>query len=923
MELIGTYDWLLVIVSVIAATFASFVALSVVPRIYDSKEERRSLIWVLAFGLCLGTGIWTMHFIGMLAFHLPIPVEYDLKLTVLSLLLAVVVSAIAISPLRSGGEMKLFSPKTLFIGTMMGLGVACMHYTGMAAMRLDATMQHEPLIVVIAISIAIIASTAALLIANGVRDTRIFNHLGIKLLAAVIMGLAVSSMHYTAMAGMNFYAIEEHHIYSEVIDPIVLTIFILIVTFLVQGGTIITALMDEAYSITKRSELIMKRRADINQALSDILALALKNLSLNDILQQVLDRILDIEWLSFDKKGCIFLTHDKKNSLHMAAQRNVCSETLNTCNEVAFGCCLCGKAAERQMPIMKNCIDEEHEIHTTDMQEHGHYCIPISASDHVLGVINIYVKHGQQNGDDEINFLKSAADAVASIIQSKKLESQAIKIFSAIDQAGEAVLITDYDGVIEYVNQAYCHNTGYSDEEIVGRKPSITKSGYQDNDLYQQMWITIKSGEVWQGEVTERRKDGSYYPAMLSISPIRNEGGEITHFVGIHEDLSEHKQLEAQFRQAQKMEALGTLVGGIAHDFNNMLAGMVGNLFLVKKRVQGMSDVEEKINRIESVSFQAADMIKQMLIFARSEQVDMNTISFSTFIKEILKLHQVVIPDNVKLNTNIGTSALKITGNPTQLQQLLLNLVGNAVDAVQQVENPVITLALEETVTTDSFCAAHPNIKEGTYAHLSISDNGYGIDEEHLERIFDPFFTTKEVGKGTGLGLAMSDTIVKSHKGIIEVNSAMEKGSEFHIYLPLIEASTASIESNSLHAVPEGRGERILIVDDNESLRDTTAEALESSGYATIVAANGQEALELYQSIKVDIVLLDVVMPVMGGAKAARAILNINAQANIIFATGYDKESSLAEIVGLESIPVLSKPFEINQLLKTIHLLLN
>ncbi|ATX82484.1 PAS domain S-box-containing protein [Mariprofundus ferrinatatus] len=923
MEILGTYNWLLVVVSVMAAMGASFVALATVPRIYASSSNKQSLAWVATFGLSLGAGIWTMHFIAILALQMPIPVQFDIALTAMSLLLAVVVSAIAIYPLHSGVGLSPSSPTTYLIGTVMGLGIAGMHYSGMAAIRLNATMHHDHSIVILAIVIAIVASTAALLIANRLRDSRIFSQLGTKSAAAVVMGTAVSAMHYTAMEGMTFFERAEKLHFEATIDPLILAIFILIVAFLVQGTIIIIALFDEAYSISEKAAVAMKQRADINHSLSKILSLALENLTLSETLDKVLDEILEIEWLALDKKGSIFLADDKKSELTMIAKRNLGDQLLSLCSSVEYGRCLCGMAAEQKALIFKPSLDAEHTTRTHEMENHGHYCVPILRPAGLLGVINLYVQPGHKPNEEESTFLTAVADAIANIIQNKQLESQADKIFKAIDQAGEAVLITDYDGVIEYVNQAFCSNTGYSEDEVIGKTPALLNSGNQDDEFYENMWKTIKSGEVWQGEIIEKRKDGSFYPAMLTISPIRNNSGEITHFVGIHEDLSEHKTLEAQFRQAQKMEALGTLVGGIAHDFNNMLAGMIGNLFMVKKKMHGMPEMKEKIEDVEKVGFQAAEMIKQMMVFARSEEVEMSPISLTSFIKEAFKLHQIVIPENIKLNKQISSHEMVIVANPTQLQQLILNLFGNAVDAVRKVKDPAISFQIEQIEADQSFCTKHLDAKVGRYAHILLCDNGQGIKKAHLDRIFDPFFTTKEVGKGTGLGLSMSMSIVKSHHGFIEVKSNPGFGTEFHIYLPLSDEKEVARKIGISSKAAEGHGEIILVVDDDSHLRHTTAEALEMLGYKTMMAENGREAVELCKSIKVDLILLDVVMPEVGGPDAAREILARDPMAKIIFATGYDKADSLQSLQGIESIPVLSKPFRIQELSSTIRLLLD
>lgn len=924
MEITGTYNWLLVTVSVMAAMGSSFVALSTVPRIHTATTSRHALAWIGAFGLSLGAGIWTMHFIAILAFELPIPVQFDLPLTAASLLLAIIVSAIAISPLRSGGDLKTLAPRTLLIGSVMGVGVAGMHYSGMAAMRLNAAMHHDHIMVLIAVIIAIAASTVALLIANQLRDTRVFSQILIKSVAAIVMGVAVSAMHYTAMEGTHFYLNVVPSYFDTAINPLILAIFILIIAFLIQGGIIIIALFDEAYAASESASKTMKQRADINKSLSEILSLALKDLTLTETLKRVLDIILGIEWLALEKKGSIFLADEKRRELKMVAERNLGDQIRELCSTVEYGHCLCGLTAERKSLLFKNHIDNDHTTRADAMPDHGHYCIPILSPAGLMGVINLYVAPDHIQNDEETTFLTALADAIANIIQNKQLETQADKIFKAIDQAGEAVVITDFDGIIEYVNQAFCSNSGYSEKELLGKNPSILNSGNQEKTFYQKMWQTIKSGDVWQGEIIEKRKDGSFYPAMLSISPIRNSSSDITHFVGIHEDLSEHKTLEAQFRQAQKMEALGTLVGGIAHDFNNMLAGMVGNLFMVKKKMNGMPEVKEKIERVEKVSFQAAEMIKQMLVFARGEEVDMYQLSLTTFIKEAFKLHQIAIPENIRLDKNISPEELPIMGNPTQLQQLILNLFGNAVDAVKDKKNPAVVFHVNRVNADNICCRNRQDLCEGEYAHIMLKDNGHGIEESHLEKIFDPFFTTKEVGKGTGLGLSMSTSIVKAHGGLIEVASEMGSGSEFHIYIPLLNTTDkAVLQTKSDTQLKSGNGELILVVDDDQTLRHTTAETLESFGYRTIMAANGREAVDLYQSKQIDLVLLDVVMPELSGPDAAREILAINPLANIIFATGYDRSDSLQALEGIENIPVLSKPFKIGNLGQTIRLLLD
>ncbi|MDQ6999755.1 MAG: PAS domain S-box protein, partial [Mariprofundus sp.] len=348
-------------------------------------------------------------------------------------------------------------------------------------------------------------------------------------------------------------------------------------------------------------------------------------------------------------------------------------------------------------------------------------------------------------------------------ISDKKLAEQQVQaaeekshlLSKAVEAAGDSVIITNRDGTIEFVNAAFTRITGYTSEEAIGSKPSMLKSGEQNRAFYEQMWNSITNGKPWHSRLVDRRKDGQFFPAELSISPVHNVAGEVTHFVGITRDLTEREALEEQFRQAQKMEAIGTLVGGIAHDFNNMLAGITGNLYLASRKSQDNPDVMQKLDNIERLSFRAADMIKQLLDFARKGQVSMKKMQLVPFIGKTLKLLQTLVPANITLHKDICTDELIVTGDVTLLHQILMNLLNNARDALDGVDNPCITVKLEKFNADETFIRTHADVSKNHYAHLSIEDNGCGIPEHQIEHLFEPFFTTKEQGKGTGLGLSM------------------------------------------------------------------------------------------------------------------------------------------------------------------------
>jgi len=494
----------------------------------------------------------------------------------------------------------------------------------------------------------------------------------------------------------------------------------------------------------------------------------------------------------------------------------------------------------------------------------------------------------------------------------KRAEESLRKLSLAIEQAGESVVITDRHGLIDYVNPAFTRITGFTKSDVVGM---FARELRRDHSIDQAIRACILAGNVWQGEVVNQKKDGSQYPAMLTVSPIIDADGQTTHFIGIEFDLSEQKNLEQQFYQAQKMDEIGTLLGGIAHDFNNMLAGILGNIYLAKADAKALPEVVSKLDLMEQSSHRAADMIAQLLTFARKGVVEMKSLHIAPYIKEAIKLLYASIPENIVFEQHVCSESLSVKADPTQLHQVLMNLVNNARDAVAGVDHPCIAVRLESFQTDDVFLETHPYFKAGRYARLSVSDNGCGMSEVQQQHIFEPFFTTKDIGKGTGLGLAMVIGAIKTHHGFIEVDSVPGNGSTFHVFLPLLGQAdkTAGLPvAQQCH----GNGALVLVVDDEELLCDVNVAVLKALGYKALAATDGMQALELFKSHRNDITiaLLDVVMPRMGGVELAEQIRAIAPNLPIIFLTGYDASSSSNRIVQNAYTMLLSKPLGISAL---------
>jgi PAS domain S-box-containing protein len=490
---------------------------------------------------------------------------------------------------------------------------------------------------------------------------------------------------------------------------------------------------------------------------------------------------------------------------------------------------------------------------------------------------------------------------------------------AALAATVDAVMITDRDGTIEWVNPAFTRLTGYSPEEATGRKPQFLKSGAQTPAFYKNLWETLLDGRVWYGELSNRRKDGSLYTEEMTITPVTDETGDIAHFAAIKRDTSERIALENRLHGARKMEALGQLAGGVAHDFNNLLGVIRGHGELLAAQLGDVDPRREQVEEILGASERAAKLTRQLLAFGRRQVLEPRVVDLNAVVAEVEKLVRRLVGETVEVIVSPGANLGRVRVDPTQIDQVLLNLAANARDAMPQ--GGRLTVETSNVEVGEAESRTRVGAQPGQFVRLRVRDAGIGMDEATRSRIFEPFFTTKGVGQGTGLGLATVYGIVKQSGGYVWVDSAPGKGSSFEIHLPRVEEE---LEPRAPAPRPPAirTPARILLVEDEASLRDIAKEMLEASGYTVVAAANGAEALALaehHATGPIRLLLTDVVMPGMSGPALARQIRVRWPDVDVVYMSGYSHEAVEKEGLLEPETRLLAKPFSLDSLVRSVE----
>jgi two-component system, cell cycle sensor histidine kinase and response regulator CckA len=505
------------------------------------------------------------------------------------------------------------------------------------------------------------------------------------------------------------------------------------------------------------------------------------------------------------------------------------------------------------------------------------------------------------------------------ITERKRIDEDIRKLSTAVEQSGSSIVITDTKGNIEYVNPKFVELTGYSMQEVIGKNPRILKSDHSSSEEYKNLWNTILNGQVWHGEFHNKKKNGDLFWESATVSPVRAVDGKITHFIAVKEDITQQKAMADQLRQMQKLEGLGTLAGGIAHDFNNILGIILAYITDVHRSKDDTKKLNLAVDTIVKAVERGKTLVQQILTFARKKETTFGAVNVNEVVMEIMTMIFETFPKTLTYGQNFDKSISYINADRSQLHQALLNLCVNARDAMPR--GGVLTLTtrvVSGTILRNQYHDAYAS----SYVCVEVNDTGEGMTQVTQERIFEPFFTTKVQGKGTGLGLAVVFGVIQTHKGFIDVESVLGKGTTFRLYLPATQAAKpVSVKDEETLDKITGGTETILVVEDEEMLMMSLKIVLVEKGYNVITTGDGLAAVDMYKERKKEIalVLTDLGLPKMNGMDVCTQVKKINPNMRMIVATGFLDPGMKSEFLKAGIRHFLYKPYNLLEVLKLVR----
>lgn len=521
------------------------------------------------------------------------------------------------------------------------------------------------------------------------------------------------------------------------------------------------------------------------------------------------------------------------------------------------------------------------------------------------------------------------ASVVTELQETRLIRHQ---LATAVEQTSESVVITDFQGRVQYANPAFEHTSGYALDEIAGQSVNLLKSGQHDDAFYRDLWATILAGRTWRGRFKNRRKNGALFAQEAIITPILDDQHHAQCFVAVGRDVTQEQAAEAGPARAQRTEVIEKLATGVAHDFNNLIQVVLANVSFARDSQATPAELAEYLGQIEQAANRGIHITRQLYTYCRKQTLHLANVDASAMLQDALSRLAARIGPTAAIDLTPASQPAPIRADASMIEQAIGNLCLNARNAMTP--GGRIRLSVENKTLAQDDIPAGLTQRPGPYVCISVADTGCGIADDIRPRIFDPFFTTKPAGPGTGLGLASVQGIVQQHGGFIRVESQPGKGSTFHVFLPSLETASAEAPAGAPPssaaaqpadpapaATPAAPASLILLADDDESVRQIARTFLKRSGYQVVLAGNGIEATQLAAQQMPQLAVLDAIMPEMGGIEAARLLREQYPTLPIILASGMSAEVNTTDIPG-PALAILGKPYASDELLKLVRRML-
>ena len=686
-------------------------------------------------------------------------------------------------------------------------------------------------------------------------------------------------------------------------------------------------LLREKYAEVRRLNIQLNSQLDRLVSLQEASTAILSTLDIQELMNLILRLLIDVSVLD---RAAIFLVEEEQAILYLAhavgAPADYIKEAETYTVPLEKDSNIIARVARTGKPelvddVANSKLNKEN-ILIKKFKPQAFIALPLKVRGKVFGVlVGDQEKAGGQVISTEKEFLVSFSNQIAIAIHNanlyRKLEDSERQYRELVENAHEGIWVVDENGIITFANQRLATILGH--EEMLGRNINQLVTPDKKRILL-KLLVQNMRGLVAQEEIQMIRKEGEHVSAIISSVPIM-DGERYKGSFAMVTDITEKKRMETKLLHQQKMESIGTMAGGIAHDFNNILTGVLGYASLLKHRLRDQEETKRFIDIIETSSLRAADLVRQLLAFSRGTQPeDLQVVYPNRVIRETSRLLESSLGKDLQLELDLNQGLPPIEGNSTQVQQAVLNLCLNARDAMPNGGKITISSAAVDLGEKSSFHYKDLAADPGQYVRIRVADNGIGISQEDLDKIFDPFFSTKEVGKGSGLGLAMVYGIVQNSRGYVYVDSDKGKGTIFDLFFRVAKDKD---RQQSLRRLTPGLAgeETVLLVDDEPMVRDLGNEILRSYGYQVVLACDGLEALEIYESrgADIDLVVLDLLMPKLGGKDTLTGLRKLNPAAKVIICSGYGfRENGLQQIMAT-GINLVQKPFKPEELASAVR----